>query len=98
MIRTTFHRITLATTVAAIGFASLAVAPGPAAAAEFSAPGRVVEQKCVGSGESHKCLYCVYGDGIKDCFWVKVPEKPKSSRPAGSLVAPDGGSTATLAR
>ena len=83
----TIHRIALTTAAAAIALAGVAVMPGQASAATLSAPAHHVERTCTGSGENHKCLYCIYADGIKDCFWVKVPEKTSGSRPAGDLTS-----------
>lgn len=55
-----------------------------------------VAQLCTGTGENHKCLYCVHYDGGKDCFWVKVPEKPNADIETASddlAAAPDTSET-----
>ncbi len=50
-----------------------------AAPTDIAAPNQVDPQTCTGKGKDRKCLYCVIYEGGKDCFWVKVPEKPKSA-------------------
>jgi hypothetical protein len=81
--------LALVRTVAIGGLAAAAVLAGalfsgPKVAFADSPDGlasgqRVVGQTCTGSGDNYKCLYCIYADGIKDCFWVKVPEPTPAS-------------------
>lgn len=64
--------------IAGVSMPAQAAFAGSGPALSSGDPGTA--QLCTGSGADHKCLYCVYYDGGKDCFWLKAPEKPK---PAG---------------